>query len=234
MIIWLASYPRSGNTFFHVLLKHVYGVSTYENYAWAPNSDTANMREIIGLSDVQLSVDQMAQTDVRYLVKTHDMPQEDFPAIYLVRDGRDALVSHAHFILQYDRQLPAHQQQTHFLETLRMLIETDTSFGGWGNNVIAWTGRATQTVVIRFEELIENPLDCLRQTMAQLGYQPPEINSTQIPTFEELHQKVPEFFRKGKVGMWREELPDDLHELFWQQYSEAMRKMGYDEGERLR
>ena len=32
MIVWLASYPRSGNTFLRVVLHNVYGVSTYSVY----------------------------------------------------------------------------------------------------------------------------------------------------------------------------------------------------------
>jgi hypothetical protein len=227
MIIWLASYPRSGNTFFRVLLKRIYGVSTYENYVWEQSADIERVREVIGLPDTQLSLEDMAKSDSCFFVKTHDLPHDDFPAIYFVRDGRDALVSHAHFILQYDLQIPSPERQLHFNDTLRMLIETDTSFGGWGNNVMAWTSRIALTVVIKFEDLIASPLECLRQATAQIGYLPPEIDSSQIPTFEELHQKVPQFFRKGQVGAWRDELPDDLHKLFWQRYGDAMRSMGY-------
>ena len=28
MIVWLASYPRSGNTYFRILLNHLYGIKT--------------------------------------------------------------------------------------------------------------------------------------------------------------------------------------------------------------
>ena len=33
-----------------------------------------------------------------YFVKTHELPSDDSPAILLVRDGRDAMVSFAHYI----------------------------------------------------------------------------------------------------------------------------------------
>lgn len=32
MIVWLASYPRSGNTFLRVLFRHVFGIETYSVY----------------------------------------------------------------------------------------------------------------------------------------------------------------------------------------------------------
>ena len=32
MIVWLASYPRSGNTFFRILLHHLYRLPTYSGF----------------------------------------------------------------------------------------------------------------------------------------------------------------------------------------------------------
>ena len=43
-----------------------------------------------------------------YFVKTHELPREGDrrPAVYLLRDGRDALVSFAWFVLAYERPGP--------------------------------------------------------------------------------------------------------------------------------
>ncbi len=32
MIVWLASYPRSGNTFFRIILNSIFGIKTYSVY----------------------------------------------------------------------------------------------------------------------------------------------------------------------------------------------------------
>ncbi|HRW76650.1 MAG TPA: sulfotransferase domain-containing protein, partial [Saprospiraceae bacterium] len=82
-MIWLASFPRSGNTFFRNVLYEVYGIesSTYHQEANYP---------------LEADYDQF---DV---VKTHLLPSQLVPAdprikkVYIVREGRDALVSIAH------------------------------------------------------------------------------------------------------------------------------------------
>jgi hypothetical protein len=227
VIIWLASYPRSGNTFFRVLLKHVYDIAVYEPYPFNPVHDAAPFKDIVGDAQLPFSLAEMGERDDLYIVKTHDMPTDDHPAIYLVRDGRDALVSHARFVLDYDR--PPDNPETYY-GTVRRLIEA-SPFGGWGANVEAWTTRRESTVVVRFEELIAAPLHELRRAISAIGCELPEIRSTDPPAFAELHRKIPQFFRAGRVGAWREELPGNLHALFWHRHGDAMHKMGYTDGE---
>lgn len=41
------------------------------------------------------------------------------------------------------------------------------------------------------------------------------VEHNRVPDFEDLHSKWPSFFRKGKRGSWVDEMPDDLHWLFW-------------------
>jgi hypothetical protein len=48
-----------------------------------------------------------------------------------------------------------------------------------------------------------------------------------MPAFEELHALAPRLFRRGRPGGWRDEMPDDLHRLFWHRYGDAMRRLGY-------
>ena len=225
MIIWLASYPRSGNTFFRVLLKHVYNVVVYEPYPSDP-ALAAPFKEIIGDGQLSLTLAEMNRRDDRYIVKTHEMPPDDCPAIYLVRDGRDALLSHARFVLDYDHPSAGPDE---YYGTVRRLIETQ-SFGGWSANVIAWTSRRAATVVVKFEELIAAPLHELRRAMSAVGCEPPEIHTTDLPDFGDLQRKIPQFFRAGRVGVWREELPHNLHALFWHRHGDAMRRIGYTDG----
>ena len=225
MIIWLASYPRSGNTFFRALLKHVYDIVVYEPYPSDP-ALAAPFKEIIGDGQLPLSLVEMSRRADRYIVKTHDMPPDDHPAIYLVRDGRDALLSHARFVLDYDR---GSAKPDGYHATLRRLIETPP-FGGWSANVMAWTRRRAAPVVVKFEELIAAPLHELRRAMSAIGCELPEIRATDPPNFDDLHRRIPQFFRAGRVGAWRGELPHNLHALFWHRHGDAMHKMGYTDG----
>jgi hypothetical protein len=228
MLIWLASYPRSGNTYFRALMKHVYELPSYETYVWG-GAFTPPIIELVegftGGSMAPLTIAEMAASDRLFLIKTHDLPRDDFPAIYLVRDGRDALVSHAHFVLEYDLGLPREPERVR--ETLRSLIVGEHSFGGWSRNVLAWTRRAKPVVVVRFEDLIARPLDELRRAVAAVGLELPEQRTDDLPTFARLHARLPEFFRSGRVGGWRGEMSDDLHKLFWTRHGPVMRQLGY-------
>ncbi len=107
MILWIASYPRSGNTFLRVVLKAAFGLPSDSLYA--EKSDiTGLMREVREGLVPGRSLSDMAHSADLCCVKTHDLPgDDDFPAIYVVRDGRDALVSYAHYALEIFEGQPA-------------------------------------------------------------------------------------------------------------------------------
>jgi len=100
MIVWLASYPRSGNTFFRVLMKHLYGIKTYSIYNDSLFSEIG-ASEMIGHEDLPASIEELSRSSRLYLIKTHGLPTDDSPVIYLVRDGRDSIVSYARYIMSF-------------------------------------------------------------------------------------------------------------------------------------
>ena len=233
MILWLASYPRSGNTFFRAVLKHVYDIPSIGIYELDQELNQMEMatqqriKEVVDYRPAQtISLAEMIASAQVHVAKTHELPRDVHPAVYLVRDGRDALVSHAHYVLQYDWKLLPEERQSRFYEALRMLVET-VPFGGWSGNVLAWLARSAPTAVLRFEDLFQSPLESVERALAQVNWYPPRRHADHVPTFEELHDADPQFFRKGRVGAWREEMPDDVHDLFWERHGEAMERMGY-------
>lgn len=230
MLVWVASYPRSGNTLFRVVLHRTYGVPTASLYRGETEETgpLASVARAMGAVPLPLRPDELAERPERWFVKTHELPTPDHPAVYLVRDGRDALVSHAHYILDYDRgDGGAARRPDLYRETLRMLIETDTSFGGWGGHVQSWLARRAPTAVVRFEDLVRTPLAGVREAMRRLGIGPAELPERPLPAFEDLHRLAPRFFRRGRPGGWRDGMSDDLHRLFWRRYGGAMRRLGY-------
>lgn len=71
MIVWLASYPRSGNTFLRVVLHNVYGVSTYSVYE---DNDPVAQRvgpALVGYRPKPVERTQMIDGADVYFVKTH-------------------------------------------------------------------------------------------------------------------------------------------------------------------
>jgi hypothetical protein len=243
MVVWLASYPRSGNTFVRAILMQVFALSTHELYEWPLEVADTEFNRTIGAhpgSEPGLPREQWPQwladrhsDESAWIVKTHEQPVEDYPAIYVVRDGRDALVSHAHFVLEFDRRIPRDEQPPLFRETLEMLIEQDISFGGWSRHVHHWTKRTTPTVTLRFEDVVSQPVESVRSALDALGCPAETVGHGRVPTFEELRRMHDGFFRRGESGSWRDEMPADLHERFWVRHGETMRALGYRDGDPL-
>ncbi len=215
-MIWLASFPRSGNTFFRNILYQVYGLesSTFHR-------------------DPQYPLIENYQAYP--FVKTHLLPADLAPQdasikkVYLVRDGRDALVSMAHH--KKDLTRPGSDFYNNLLESI--LAWEDADFGGWSENVRQWSKAAD--LIIRYEDLIEDPLretEKLR-TLMEL----PPARSDRLPSFEELKHGQAKYggergrqdraFRRGKAGSWQQEMPPELQRLFWEMHGDTMEQMGY-------
>ena len=215
-MIWLASFPRSGNTFFRNILYQVYGLesSTFHR-------------------DPQYPVIENYQTYP--FVKTHLLPADVVPndpaikKVYLLRDGRDALISMAHH--KKDIIKPGTDFYNNLLESI--LGWEDVDFAGWSENVKQWLSVAD--LVIKYEDLIADPLKQVEQLRQLIDL--PEPNAEQLPTFEKLKFGDPQYggergrqdraFRRGEAGGWKDEMPPELHQLFWELHGDAMELAGY-------
>lgn len=218
MIVWLASFPRSGNTFLRILLHRLYGVRSSVVYDVDGVAERLG-ESLVGFEQQPMSYDEMRASDAVHFVKTHRQRDASIldgdRAICLVRDGRDALVSWA--------RMASEDDPSRFEAELRGMIERDTptGTGSWGSNVLSWLRpEASHRVVLRYEALIADPVEVVTAAMAALV---PEVRPTgaEAPDFAELRAADGQFFRRGVVGSYRDEMPDDLHELFWSQPDNA-------------
>jgi hypothetical protein len=214
MIVWLASYPRSGNSFFRNVCRTVYGMEVYSIYPEKKAYATAD------------DLKRMADSNEMHLVKTHEMPQDTRPAIYLVRDGRDALVSLTWFNLANPDEPNPQIGKEQFQEALKKQI-LSKSYGGWSANVLAWSRRKEQTAILKFEELVSQPEQSIPRVLEELDFKNLASTGKSVPTFDRLHNSNPHLFRKGKVGGWKADMTDELHKLFWKKHGAAMDAIGY-------
>ncbi len=201
-IIWLASYPKSGNTwlraFFHNLLRNPersYDINRlsdltvgdsqahwYREIDPRPSSqytlaEVQRMRPIVHLRLTTLSPDSI-------LVKTHNalMEDEGHPvvtqevtagAIYIIRNPLDVVVS------------LSHHAGTSIDETIKRLnaegassANTDENVyelhGSWTQHVVSWTQTPSPTLhVMRYEDMLEAPLRTFTAAAKFLGLDPP-------------------------------------------------------------
>ncbi len=229
MIVWLASYPRSGNTFIRALLHYLFGFETYSVYqenneTQIRDSDTETLLRLVGQTDDFKDMEALRRDTALHFVKTHEpAPEDDFPAIVLVRDGRDALISYAYYILKTERGIE-HPSRDILWSTLEEVITGD-HFGGWSRNVGSWVGRVGLQNVVRYEQLIQEPVSIVTAALKRLGVT--KGHRATVPTFEELHAAVPWFFRAGRPGTWSSEMPAHLQQLFLQRHGDTLARLGY-------
>lgn len=234
MLIWLASYPRSGNTFLRILLNRLYGFTTTTGYD--DNDPVAQMvgPALVGYEPREHSLPELVEQPELTFVKTHRQPHRvecgDQPAIYVVRDGRDAIVSFAHLRARDVQK----QGQTADVRQIMHKLVTDESLGtgNWGSNILAWLRRSPPPAVIRFERLIREPEAEVARALAELDIrlQPQARVNGVAPGFSELNSVHSQFFRRGAVGAYRDEMPGEIQASFWAQphHAEAMALLGYD------
>jgi sulfotransferase family protein len=236
MVVWLASYPRSGNTFLRIVLHRLYGVPTYSVY---DDDDPVAQRvgpDLVGYHPKPLDRAAMRESADVFFTKTHKRRKGDgYRAIYLVRDGRDAVVSKAHLRASEQHLAAGEDYQKRFAEFLREeitrpYIEGQPSSGTWGGNVLSWLRTADDSLaLLKYEDLIVDPRDSVVRIVSSLLPELMPKADADIPSFADLHRVDPAFFRCGGAGAHREEMLPALHELFWAQpeNATAMRQLGY-------
>ena len=227
MIVWVASFPRSGNTFLRIVLYRLYGVRTSTVYDVDGVAERLG-RDLIGFTDRPGSLSEMRAVDEPHFIKTHRQRDadvdEDDRAICLVRDGRDALVSWA-------RQASEEDPNTYENELRSTILRVSAvGTGSWGANVLSWLRPpAPHRVILRYEDLIRDPYGAVSPIIATvapvLGLRP----EASIPSLDELRGHDGLFFRRGCTGSHQDELPTELHQLFWSRIDNqaAMALLGY-------
>lgn len=222
MIIWLASYPRSGNTLLRTILKTTMGLNSYSDEATHVHRIlSGSARESFGHLDLSLEWDKFyAEASASpgiFLVKTHQAPRDNQPAIHIVRDGRAVLYSYCRYLNSFFPEAD---------KTLLHTISGDVTYGDWSAHYDAWNNRSGEKLELRFENLVECRADDLLPLAEFVRFQgrPKDWKNPLVA----LHQENPEFFRAGWTSWVRpEEWSDALDFLFHILHGRVMAKLGY-------
>ncbi len=223
MILWLASYPRSGNTLLRTIIHQTMGIGSYncENLIRS-NPQTGNAYVGGLITDPPMEWKdfyKMARdSEQLFLVKTHFPPKDDQPAIYVVRDGRKACWSYLDF----------HHKSPHMPEvTLPDIILGYQTYGNWTTHYRAWTQDPQgRRLVVRYEDLVNASIEKIQEIAEFINFQG-EPKAWDNP-FAILQQKVGPFFREGKTSWERPDgwtdLADDAFRIL---HGELMTELGY-------
>lgn len=208
-IIWLASYPRSGNTFLRTILWHCFGLHSASLY---PEDLGGNKELEAHTGHIEHDKGKIAfPSGSLPLVKTHEHAKDSNPAIYIIRDGRAASVSLWQF---YNKGI-----------SLEAIVEGRHRFGTWGSHVTSWNPWVRpNTLLLRYEDIINKFPENLEKISAFLAR---DILSSNIPARNAIASQDGRWV-KGESD-WRRYFPDDLADLFNRTNKDILRLSGYSE-----
>lgn len=225
MIIWLASYPRSGNTLLRTVIKQTMGIGSYSDEIMRPAVGlTDRARENFGDLPYQGDWESFyhhatASKDV-FLVKTHLPPRDSQPAIYVARDGRAATESYAAYHKSFN-------PDSEFCPSILELIAGDDYYGDWSSHYHSWNSRSEGNfLLLRFEELVNSDMKILNKLKEFIGFE--GIVNPFENSLEKLKLENPNFFRAGQ-SIWKSssEWTAELVNIFTALHGDLLVKLGY-------
>jgi len=210
-----ASYPRSGTTWISQLLGHHYdlgGASVYDRAA----KRSTKTKQYHSLSWVRSPLEGRHHL----VISTHNeaVPSgaRGLPAILVVRDVRDAVVSFAHYTVNFWRSR----------HPIPVLLRRYATSSRWSRLAEVWLSRGA--VVLKYEDLKLNPFEALRAAMEQVLPHLEPVTDAPLPIpFEVAHKRTPSFFRRGIAGAWKDEMPPAIQKICWERHHAMMKKLGY-------
>ena len=191
MFIWLASYPKSGNTLVRALLSSYFfskdGIFNFKLIKYIKQFPNAGLFENLGIDiendkevvknyiKVQESINQ--KNSIQFL-KTHSYlfnidnnPFTDLNntlgAIYIVRDPRNVVTSNAHhYNISIEESLLRMTSSVHYGGDIKSKHEVDRAkvyLGSWSSNFNSWKSfePVGKYLLIKYEELISNKEETL-------------------------------------------------------------------------
>jgi hypothetical protein len=151
-----------------------------------------------------------------YLVKTHHPPADAERAIYIVRDGRSAIVSRYNFYVNLRRRADI---------SVSDIIRGNVIFGDWSSHLRSWDPlNRPATLFLRYQELVQRPVESLDRVASFIRRKP--VGKWEN-NFDELHRIFPQFFNGGSDEKNLAQMTPDDHKLFWTMHSECMQRYGF-------
>ncbi|MFQ5632603.1 MAG: sulfotransferase domain-containing protein [bacterium] len=170
--------------------------------------------------------------------KSHRLPQPEYKrVIYLVRDGRDVMVSYFHHLKAVKKKE---------IDFLKVVTAEEVIWPyKWHEHVEAWLSNphGAQMIIMKYEDLKSNPVKELRRFCEFVDVQREDSlleSINQKASFEKMRQKEARFgignrkwpddkffIRRGEVGSYQDEMPSDILEMFLRDAGDTLRKLGY-------
>ena len=185
MIIWLASYPKSGNTYVRAFLSAYYfsdngqfDFSQISNIDQFPHEKFFNQKvnNFDEASKLWVPIQKKINQDkkIRFF-KTHSFlgnykgneftsPETSLGAIYIIRDPRNVFTSiKNHYSLDNEKALKMITDKTRSLMSNNGSHASLTYISSWAENYLSWLrNNKFRRLFVKYEDLIENRYETFR------------------------------------------------------------------------
>lgn len=228
-VFYQASYPRSGSTLTRILLDHHFDINTRTVYGADGISTTKSKnRTVLRIQEIREGSDFVA-------LKTHQASAMVglARALMTIRDGRDAIISFARYLLCYRKETMAFDRLLRRIALGRYQtpMVPGVLAGKWLEFHEYWLDKHPGPIsILRFEDLAgtNDKLSVILPALRKLYPDIEPVRTDPPPSFEDLHRDNPDFFRRGEVGSWRDEMPERIEREFWQVNGAMMERLGYE------
>jgi len=182
MIIWLASYPKSGNTFLRSILG-TYFFSKDGNFSFDQVYKIGQFPSLFHFNQMNIDINNIEQTMGSYIkvqsnlnlknkskkfFKTHSAffdnqsnnsifsnLENSLCSIYIVRDPRNVVTSYAHhYSITVDEAFYQISDKELFLKKTN--LHPDVFISSWSLNYLSWKKANIPLLLIKYEDLIKN------------------------------------------------------------------------------
>ncbi len=249
-VVWLASYPKSGNTFIRLLL-HTYLFGESQN------------SEVIGkgIPDLHQLLAQNSDLDVnsdqQIIIKTHFCFSDNHPYkestigfIYILRNPRDVLLSNAKYLGANGNNDDLRKFSTAFINNLGVPRWRQMNMGSWPEHIASWLYSTNKMphIYITYEGLRTDTANTLKRVVSFLGMEPDDSriemtvkhcsieNARNFETEEKnqgrknIYVDLPNnasFVGEGKMAQSLEHIGEDIEALYQEKFGKFVNIFGY-------
>lgn len=227
--VFLVSYPRSGNTWVRFLLANVIAHETEQPI------DFHSVHSLIPDYSMREHREYIRALPPPRVMKSHSPFDRRFQrVIYLVRDGRDVMVSY------YDYETKHRRFSGSFKD---FLLSPRLPYGLWADHVQSWCDarEGRDLLFVRYEDLLQDTqpeLDRMAR-FAGLSCAPDIVDrAVRLSAFDQM-QKLEEtrgrpygdtsyrFVRRGTAGQWHSKFDEGSKAVFKSQANSLLLELGY-------